>query len=115
MSETNKQEMPERIWADVVETFRSDDEPCVWSAKPFGDATEYLRLPTLPDVMEDGDEVWRVGDAFICVEIHNGEFPAYEFTNDHGRRPLTITSELAEFLGLPRLKVQNNQIVKVEG
>lgn len=76
---------------------------------------QIARVPTLPDVMEDGDEIWRIGDAFIMVEIHGGEFPAYVFTNDYHRRPLTITSELAGFLGLPELQVKDGKIVKVEG
>jgi len=105
----SKKEMPERIWL-------AEDRPGLYDLNnTFPFEHEYRRIPSLPDVMEDGDTVWRVGSAFIRVEIHNGEFPAYEFTNDHGRRPLTITSELAEFLGLPTLKLQNNQIVKVEG
>lgn len=101
----------------LLDMYASDDRATFGFAERLEQsiATEYHRTPSLPDVMEDGDEVWRVGAAFIRVEIHNGEFPAYEFTNDHGRRPLTITSELAEFLGLPTLKLQNNQIMKVDG
>ncbi len=113
----NKIEMPERIWVNEVGQYAP--------APLFASINhEYRRIPSLPDVMEDGYVVMEWGDGnSLIVKVGNddpfGVVGCYIVKSDCcGESRLGCA--MREFLRLPVLAepsfyVQNNHIVKVEG
>jgi len=120
----SENEMPDRIWAvrDNENDWGGHED--VWSDEQFGRAVEYRRIPTLPDVMEDGHVVMECRDGELIVRIVSAyrapSYPVYRLMvldgDGYSEYDVDgIAQEISELPSLAPYAVQDGKIVKVEG
>jgi hypothetical protein len=128
MNNNNKQEMLDTD--SLFMWFAANGNIRKWDRAPFPEGVEYIRIPTLPDVMEDWDEVfsWTSTDVngdeeFFRLVARHGDGTPYWVIEQRswvGWGPFNMNPDkYVGMIGFKALslthKVQNGQIVKVEG